>query len=202
MLPLPNSDLLHHWWLRVINILSHICPTLAIDTFWGTIFKYLSKTAEIWKICKAHKILLKSIDLYSVFQALLWPIASALVQYVGSSCCDVSLSSSCPADSRSGLVMWCWILFFKGVPDPVSLPSQNSLGYWFSSYVCQYLLTFVDVDLLLVGAVSKCRPKSSNDEMGNFYLTLLISWNLYIFRIIYILIVCFLLSLHYSTYVY
>ena len=65
--------------------------------------------------------------------------------------------------------------FFKGVPDPVSLPSQNSLGYWFSSYVCQYLLTFVDVDLLLVGAVSKCRPKSSNDEMGNFYLTLLIS---------------------------
>lgn len=82
------------------------------------------------------------------------------------------LALQIPGQGLSCDVGYC---FFKGVPDPVSLPSQNSLGYWFSSYVCQFLLTFVDVDLLLVGAVNKCRPKSSNDEMGNFYLTLLIS---------------------------
>ena len=38
------------------------------------------------------------------------PTVSALLQCLASNCCEAGLSSSSPADSRSGLGVWCWML--------------------------------------------------------------------------------------------
>ena len=38
------------------------------------------------------------------------PAVSALLQCFASDCCEVGLSSSSPAGSRSGLGVWCWML--------------------------------------------------------------------------------------------